>query len=195
MESPILPARHGAYADLWHRFTGKPETTKLGTKIKTKCGKEIYDHWNVSLRYNPRIHNPCIGCYPGGKKEVHAELDATADDGHESTPDVGSSEVTGEAQRGDTGGSEVITSTPEPIVSETPDVGDGNTSPEQGSGVQRTEDDGHVEELPEGGETGSTSVEGGTSKEGGQGKQVREPSPRPPQRPAPERKSQGHPNR
>lgn len=189
---PHLRVTVGSYLDTWHRFE-PPTKEKFGVVLHTKCGKDIHDHWNTRTRYNPRIDRFCSRCFPNG---VTSEGRPKSSKGNSGTRKPAAN-AAGDApasnqERAESKGGQPLTSTPEPLVSETPDGGDGGTTPEEGSRIQRSGDDGHVEELPEGGRTGDSNVEGSTSKEAGQGKQVHEPSKGSKERSTSGRKSEGH---
>lgn len=165
---PHLMLTVGSHTDLWHRFK-KPREDKHGRVfLTTKCGREIYDHYNVRGTYNPRIDRFCVRCFPFGinsdgsyKERPEPAADA---EGAGDTPD-------GEQQAPEPG--VPITSTPEPLLLEPADGGDGGSTREEGSGVLGAGHEGHVEELPERGEAGEDTPGGSPDPEGGQGVEVR----------------------
>src|SRR5687768_7864760 len=168
---PHLYMTVASHMDTWHRFT-KPTKESFGVQLHTKCGKDINDHWNVRDRYNLRIDRFCLKCFPHG---VNSDGSAKAAPERPERPeDDPGDEGTPAGEPTNTGEGVPLTSASEPLVSGNPDAGDGGTAPEEGSGVLGAGDAGHVEELPEQREAGSTSVGSSTDPEGGQGSTVRE---------------------
>lgn len=179
---PHLQMTVGSHIYVWHRFK-KPTREKGHVTLHTKCGRDINDHWNVRPTFNPRLDDFCAKCFPNGINK----------DG--SSKDAPSTRNSAGRKQEVTSSSRPLTSAAEPLVSEDSDDGDGGAASEQGSGVQRDGDEGHVEELPDSGGSGDSSVEGGTDQEAGQGKSNQERRKESGQRSTEGRKSKGQPDR
>lgn len=174
---PHLYLTVGSHIYVWHRFT-EPTRSKNGDVIlHTKCGRDVNDHWNVRTVYNPRLDDFCAKCFPNGVNKDGSPKSSTNE--RTTQPDSDPANATGNGSAVDSEqrrpeGSEPLTSTPVAPLSEVADAGDGGAAPKEGRGVQRAGHEGHVEELPSGGEAGDPGVAGSPSKEAGQGKSNRE---------------------
>ena len=188
---PHLKFHLGSYVDVWHRFK-PPIYEKRGRQqhivLVTKCGKRINDHWNVRTTFNPRYTAPCALCFTNGITSEGRPKPPQRHTPSGRAPDAEGDGAPAAGEPGNPQGSVPLTSTPEPLVSESDDAGDGGAAHQEGSGVLGAGDSGHVEELPEERDPGDSSVAGSTEPEGGQGSKVREPSKKSSERPAGQRK-------
>jgi hypothetical protein len=168
---PHLRGTVGEHVGVWHRFK-KPTREKRGGQdvvyLTTRCGKKIYDHWNVRPTYNPRGVSHCAQCFPNG----------VLSDGR-SKPSKRDANAAGEGPAA--GGERVqsesgvpLTSAAEPLVSEDPDGGDGGPTHSESGRLLGTGHERHVDELQAGGETGDSGVAGSPGEEAGQDQPSRE---------------------